>query len=144
MFAFVSKTRIAPRRASEFVYTFLSSDFIANRTRIFLIGENDWSEKTCNVSFMVEISAFNQNHSVYKSMTHHKRTHPEWRWRRSEHRFNLSILLAPAYEVAWRSSRILCFDGQRRILTVRENCEKMVSDNITIDTIGQIAIELGN
>jgi hypothetical protein len=58
-FAYVSKSRILPKRASEFVKTFLSSDMIANRTRIFVIGEGDWSEKTGNVSFFVEISAFN-------------------------------------------------------------------------------------
>jgi len=59
MFAYVTKTRIAPRRASEFVKTIFSSDSIENRTRIFVIGENDWNEKTGNVSFFVEISAFN-------------------------------------------------------------------------------------
>ena len=59
MFAFVTKTRIAPRRASEFVKMLFSSDSIANRTRIFVIDENDWNEKTGNVSFFVEISAFN-------------------------------------------------------------------------------------
>jgi hypothetical protein len=74
MFAHVSKTRIAPERASEFVKTFLSSDDIANRTRIFLIGENDWSEKTGNVSFFVEISAFNQNYSVWQGQTQNTRT----------------------------------------------------------------------
>ena len=65
MFAYVSKTRIAPERASEFVKTHLSSDTIANRTVTFKIDENNWSEKTGNVSFFVEISAFNQNYSVY-------------------------------------------------------------------------------
>jgi hypothetical protein len=58
-FAYVSKTRIAPRRATEFVKTFFSSDIIANRTRIFVIKADDWREKTGNVSFFVEISAFN-------------------------------------------------------------------------------------
>jgi len=59
MFAYVTKTRIAPRRASEFVKSYFSSDSITNRTRIFVIGEKDWREKTGNVSFFVEISAFN-------------------------------------------------------------------------------------
>ena len=91
MFAYVSKTRIAPRRASEFVKTLLSSDSITNRTRILVIGENDWHEKTGNVSFFVETSAFNQNVSVYESMNYHTR-HQDWRWRISEHRFNLTIV----------------------------------------------------
>jgi hypothetical protein len=73
MFAFVTKTRVAPRRASEFVKTFFSSDAIVNRTRIFVIGENDWREKTGNVSFFVEISAFNQNYSVWQGQTHYSR-----------------------------------------------------------------------
>ena len=42
-----------------------SSDQIANRTQIFEIAENHWGEKTGNVSFFVEISAYNQNHSVF-------------------------------------------------------------------------------
>jgi len=36
-----------------------------------VIGEKDWREKTGNVSFFVEISAFNQNHSVFKEMKKH-------------------------------------------------------------------------
>jgi len=74
MFACVTKTRIAPRRASEFVKSYFSSDMIANRTRIFVIGENDWYEKTGNVSFFVEISAFNQNYLVWQSQTHYSRS----------------------------------------------------------------------
>ena len=58
-----------PERAAEFVKMILSSDAITNRTRIFVIGENDWAEKTGNVSFFVEISAFNQNFSVYAGQT---------------------------------------------------------------------------
>jgi len=58
-----------PERASEFVNTFLSSDHITNRTLVFKIGEKDWREKTGNVTFFVEISAFNQNYSVYESQT---------------------------------------------------------------------------
>ena len=74
MFTHVSKSRIAPKRAEEFVETFLSSNTIANRTIIFAIGENDWNEKTGNVSFFVETSAFNQNYSEYISMTHYSRS----------------------------------------------------------------------
>jgi hypothetical protein len=74
MFAYVTKTRIAPRRASEFVKMLFSSDSIANRTRIFTIGENDWNEKTGNVSFFVELSAFNQNYSVWQGQTHYSRS----------------------------------------------------------------------
>ena len=74
MFAYVSKTRIAPQLASSFVKQFFSSDMIANRTHIFKISENDWSERTGNVSFFVELSAFNQNYSVYSGQTHYSRS----------------------------------------------------------------------
>jgi len=74
MFAFVTKTRISPRRASEFVKMLFSSDSITNRTRIFSIGENDWNEKTGNVSFFVELLAFNQNYSVWQGQTHYSRS----------------------------------------------------------------------
>ena len=64
-FTKVTKSRIAPRRASEFVKTYWSSDIIANSTLVFKIGEDNWREKTGNVTFFVEISAFNQNYSVW-------------------------------------------------------------------------------
>jgi len=99
MFAYVSKTTIVPRRASEFVKTFFSSDAVTNRTRLIVISDNDWSEKTGNVSFFVEISAFNQNYSVWQGQTISTRS-SDWRWRISEHRFNLTILIEPAYEGA--------------------------------------------
>jgi len=143
MYAYVTKTRIAPRRASDFVKTFFSSDSITNTTRIFVIGENDWHEKTGNVSFFVEISAFNQNYSVWQGQTHYSRT-KDWRWRISEHRFNLTVLLHSEYVLARRKSRISCINGHRRTLTKRENCEAMFSENITIDHVGQITIELGD
>ena len=120
MFAYVSKTRITLRRATEFVKTMFSSNSIANRTRIFVIGEEDWSEKTGNVTFFVEISAFNQNYSVYESMFHHSRNQG-WRWRLSEYRFNLTILLEPVY-IKHQNTRIVCFDGWKRTLTARTNC----------------------
>ena len=91
MFALITKTRTAPRRATEFVKTFFSSDSITNRTQIIVIGKNDWHEKTGNVSFFVEISAFNKNYSVYETMYYHTRNQ-DWRWRISEHRFNLTIV----------------------------------------------------
>jgi hypothetical protein len=46
----------------------ISSDTVANATRFFEIDENAYREKTGNVSLFVEISAFNQNHSVYSSL----------------------------------------------------------------------------
>jgi len=144
MFAFVSKTRIAPRRASEFVKMRFSSDTITDRTRIFVISENDWSEKIGNVSFFVEISAFNQNFSEYESMSHHTRTHQDWRWRRSEHRFNLTILPHYEHALAGRKSQIVRFNGRRKTLNARENCEAMLSKNVTIDHLGQITILLGD
>ena len=44
----------------------LSSDTITNATRIFAIAENSYTEKTGNVTMFAEISAFNQNYSVFK------------------------------------------------------------------------------
>jgi len=108
-----------------------------------VIGEGDWSEKTGNVTFFVEISAFNRNYSVYESMSHHTREQ-DWRWRLSEHRFNLTILYHSEYALTRYYSRIVCFNGRRKILTARENCEVMFSQNITIDHLGQISIELGD
>jgi len=46
--------------------------------------------------------------------------------------------------LARRKSRIVCFNGWRRTLTARENCEAMFSPNITIDHLGQITVELGD
>jgi hypothetical protein len=120
MFAYVTKTRIAPRRASEFVKMLFSSDSIANRTRIFVIDENDWNEKTGNVSFFTEISAYNQNFSVFEGHKHYTRS-SQWRWRRSESRFNLTILLKSNY-IEWQGTRIICFNGWERTLTERKNC----------------------
>ena len=110
MFTYITKTRISPKRASEFVKTHLSADEIENRTRIFVIEGDDWSEKTGNVSFFVEISAFNQNYSVWQGQTQNTRTQ-DWRWRVSEHRFNLTILHSSQYVLARRKSRIVCFNG---------------------------------
>jgi len=64
-YAYVSKSRILPRRASEFVKMVLSSNTITNATRTFYIDEDNWNEKTGNVSFFVDISAYNQNYSVW-------------------------------------------------------------------------------
>jgi hypothetical protein len=85
-----------PEKASKFVKIILSSDTIANRTQVLLIAEDDWSEKTGNVSFFIEISAYNQNFSVFAGHSHYTRS-SEWRWRRSESSFNLTILLKSNY-----------------------------------------------
>ena len=66
-FVYVSKSRIEPELAAEFVKMMLSSDTITNATQTFIIDEHDYREKTGNVSFFIELSAFNQNHSVYAS-----------------------------------------------------------------------------
>ena len=121
----------------------MSSDSITNRTRVFEIAENDWREKTGNVTFFVEISAFNQNYSVYSGQTHSTRS-KDWRWRLSESRFNLTILHESEYESVSEASRIICFNGQIRTLTRKENCKTTLSKNITIDHLGQITIVLGN
>jgi len=62
----VSKSKIVPKKASEFVKMLLSSDTITNGTRFFVIGENEYRETTGNVTLFAEISAFNQNYSVFK------------------------------------------------------------------------------
>ena len=72
-YVYVSNSRIMPERAQEFVKMMLSSDTITNVTRIFFIDEDDYREKTGNVSFFVEVSAFNQNYSVYSSQSHNTR-----------------------------------------------------------------------
>ena len=46
----------------------MSSDTITNATRLFVIGENEYRETTGNVTLFAEISAFNQNYSVFKQM----------------------------------------------------------------------------
>jgi hypothetical protein len=46
----------------------LSSDSLTNSTRVFIIHADDFREKTGNVSLFVELSAFNQNHSVFQRM----------------------------------------------------------------------------
>ena len=43
-----------------------------------------------------------------------------------------------------RKRRIVCFNGRRRILTARENCQTVSSKNITIDHLGQVTIVLGD
>jgi len=68
-FVYVSDTRIVPEKASDFVKIIFSSDSVTNATRFFAINENDYREKTGNVSLFVQVSAFNQNHSVYSSLT---------------------------------------------------------------------------
>jgi hypothetical protein len=55
-----------PERASEFVQTIISSDARTNTTQVFLIYKNNEREKIGNVTFFVEISAFNQNYTVFK------------------------------------------------------------------------------
>jgi len=109
-----------PEKASEFVKNILSSDMIANRTQIFVIAEDDWSERTGNVSFFIEISAYNQNFSVFASHTHYTRS-SGWRWRKSESSFNLTILIESSY-IERQNTRIICFNGWKRTLTARKNC----------------------
>jgi hypothetical protein len=69
----VSKSKIVPEKASEFVKMLLSSDTITNTTRLFVINENEDRETTGNVTLFAEISAFNQNHSVFESMRKYTR-----------------------------------------------------------------------
>ena len=68
-FVYVSKSRILPEKASEFVKTSLSSTTIANLTHTFFIEKKDFREKTGNVTFFVQVSAFNQNYSIYASQS---------------------------------------------------------------------------
>ena len=73
-FAYVSKSRIIPERASEFVKMRISSNTITNATQILFIAENSWGEKTGNVSFFIEMSAFNQNYSRYANQSQNTRS----------------------------------------------------------------------
>ena len=40
--------------------------------------------------------------------------------------------------------RLICFDGVIRTLTVKENCQKIFSKNITINNLGYITVKLGD
>ena len=102
----MTKSRIFPKRASEFVKRFRSSDSSTNRTLIFKIDEGDWREKTGNVSFLIEISAFNQNHSVFEMMGKNTREQ-NWRWRRATYNFNLTIV-HPDHEIIEIASDNIC------------------------------------
>ena len=64
-YTYVSKGKIVPERASEFVKMALSSDTITNATHIFFIAKNSYRETTGNVTLFAEISAFNQNYSEF-------------------------------------------------------------------------------
>ena len=103
-FTYVSKSQIVPERASEFVKMRLSSDTVTNATRIFAIAENDFREKTGNVTIFSEISAFNQNFSVFNSMEKLNRR-SIWRWRRATYGFNLTVV-HPEKELTESSSNI--------------------------------------
>ena len=48
------------------------------------------------------------------------------------------------YELEGQKSQIVCFNGKRKTLIARRNCEMMFSKNITIDHLGQITILLGD
>jgi len=54
-----SRGKIVPAQASDFVQMIVSSETITNSTHIFIIDANDDREKTGNVSFFLELSAFN-------------------------------------------------------------------------------------
>jgi len=68
----------------------MSSDEFTNNTRVFVIDENNGREKIGNVSFFVEISAFNQNRSEFEHYSLKTRSQ-SWRWRVATHGFNLTI-----------------------------------------------------
>jgi hypothetical protein len=76
-------------------------------------------------------------------MSHHSRNQ-DWRWRLSEHRFNLTILPHSKYVLARRKSQIICFNGRRKTLSARENCEIIYNKNITIDHVGLITIKISD
>ena len=43
-----------------------------------------------------------------------------------------------------RKSGIVCLNDRKRTPTARDNCEILLSKNVTIDNLGKITIELGN
>ena len=59
MYVHVSEVKIQPTLAQNFLRYASSSESFANDTGIFTIEENDSFEKTGNVSFFIELAAFN-------------------------------------------------------------------------------------
>ena len=62
-----------PEKASDFVKMILSSNTITNSTQIYYIDAKNDREKIGNVSFAIELSAFNQNYSEFRSMKQNTR-----------------------------------------------------------------------
>ena len=62
-----------PEKASDFVKMILSSNTITNSTQIYYIDAKNDREKIGNASFAIELSAFNQNYSEFRSMKQNTR-----------------------------------------------------------------------
>ena len=99
----------------------MSSNTITNNTQTFVIAENDWREKTGNVTFLIEISAFNQNFSVYERQSQNTRMQL-WRWRRAEYSFNLTVLHSEQELYVPHARHHQCIDRRARIII--KNCEE--------------------
>ena len=126
----------------------LSSDTITNATLVFVIDEDDGREKTGNVSFSVEISAFNQNHSVYASQAQSTKIQ-SWRWRVATYGFNLTIFhsmkeLLESVSVNLCQKRIIAnYKKKAQIGDETINiCAPNFSPNITMTRTGKATIKL--
>ena len=88
---FVSEVRVVPEDAQLFVKVEISSNIHANTTRVLIIEGDDDNEVTGNVSIFAELSAYNQNYTIY--VDHDLQTRSEeWRWRKVIYGFNLTII----------------------------------------------------
>ena len=56
----------------------------------------------------------------------------------------MTILAQSQFELPDQNIRIFCFNGRKRTLTRKENCQSIYSKNITIDNLGYGTVELGD
>ncbi len=59
---------------------------------MYKIEANNAEEVVGNVSFFVEVAAFNSNYTYYRTLPYASQQ-KSWRWRRHTYGFNLSIFL---------------------------------------------------
>jgi len=127
-----------------------SSNTLTNSTQIFFIDANDTREKTGNVSLFIELSAFNQNYSVFELMNKNTRRQM-WRWRRATYGFNLTIV-HPEKELIESVSDNLCkkrfiANYKKEIIIGNEKmniCNPNFSQNITMSKTALVSLRLGD
>ena len=96
---------VRPRLARTFLKEKTASSKQMNDTHLFAIAASNAEEKVGNISFFVEVAAFNHNHARYKRMTYASRR-KSWRWRTCAYGFNLSVLSPDPSWQAYRHQRI--------------------------------------